>query len=236
MPKLSAKPNLLPFYNNDHIPEIGIDEAGRGPLFGRVYSAAVILPKTAEFDHSLMKDSKKFSSATKINEAADYIRSNAIYWAVSWCDEKEIDKINIRQATFRAMHGAVKQIINQSGSSDVLLLVDGNDFKTYNIFDESTQCQTHIPYTCITGGDNTYSSIAAASILAKTERDKYIEQLCATYPTLNDTYGVSSHKGYGTKKHLDAIREHGITPWHRKSYGICKTSKCNEDLYNLKIN
>jgi len=235
MPKQLNKTPLMPFYNNDHRIEIGIDEAGRGPMFGRVYSAAVVLPKTDDYDHSMMKDSKKFSSVKKINEAADYIKKNALFWSVSWCDEKEIDKINIRQATFKAMHHSIKEIMNKSGTNDVLLLVDGNDFKSYNVFDEENQCQLAVPFLCFEGGDNKYTPIAAASILAKTERDKYINDLCEEHKLLNDVYGMASHKGYGTKKHMDAIKENGITPWHRKSYGICKTTDNNKSFDEIKL-
>ena len=228
MPKYSDITSISACYNNDKVVEIGIDEAGRGPLFGRVYTAAVVLPKDDCFEHTRMKDSKKFHSVKKINEVAEYIKKNALYWAVAWCDEKEIDTINIRQATFRAMHQAIRKIMSDSNSNDTLLLIDGNDFKPYAVFDDVTQCQTAIPHLCFEGGDNKYSAIAAASILAKTERDKYIEDMCKKYPMLDEIYSVGSHKGYGTKKHLDAIKEHGISPWHRKSFGICKISKNNE--------
>lgn len=227
MPKSSSTVSLSPCYNDNETLEIGIDEAGRGPLFGRVYTAAVVLPKSETFDHSLMKDSKKFHSAKKINEAAEYIKKNALFWKVAWSDEDTVDKINIRQATFRAMHDAIREIVSKSGTSDLLLLVDGNDFKTYSMFDESTQCQVCVPHLCFEGGDNKYSAIAAASILAKTSRDQYIEDLCKTHPALDTLYGIGSHKGYGTKKHLEAIRDHGVTPWHRKSFGICKSAKLN---------
>ncbi len=227
MPKSSSTVSLSPCYDDNETLEIGIDEAGRGPLFGRVYTAAVVLPKSETFDHSLMKDSKKFHSAKKINEAAEYIKKNALFWKVAWSDEDTVDKINIRQATFRAMHDAIREIVSKSGTSDLLLLVDGNDFKTYSVFDESTQCQVCVPHLCFEGGDNKYSAIAAASILAKTSRDQYIEDLCKTHPTLDTLYGIGSHKGYGTKKHLEAIRDHGVTPWHRKSFGICKSAKLN---------
>ena len=228
MPKYSDIAPISACYNNDNTLEVGIDEAGRGPLFGRVYTAAVVLPKDDSFEHSRMKDSKKFHSVKKINEAAEYIKKNALYWTVAWCDENDIDTINIRQATFRAMHQAIKKVRSDSKSENLLLLVDGNDFKPYITFDDNTQCQTSIPYLCFEGGDNKYSTIAAASILAKTERDKYISDMCMKFPLLDKTYGISSHKGYGTKKHLDAIKEHGISPWHRKSFGICKNSKNNE--------
>ena len=227
MPKSPPTVALSPCYDNNATLEIGIDEAGRGPLFGRVYTAAVALPKSDTFDHSLMKDSKRFHSTKKIKEAAEYIKKNALFWKVSWNDEKTVDQINIRQATFRAMHEAIREIISVSRTHDVLLLVDGNDFKTYTTFNSVTQCQECVPHLCFEGGDNKYSAIAAASILAKTSRDDYIEELCNTHPLLDTLYGLRAHKGYGTKKHLDAIQEHGITPWHRKSFGVCKSVSVN---------
>lgn len=193
-----------------HILEAGIDEAGRGPLFGRVYSACVILPsgENSSFDHSKLKDSKKFTSKKKLMEVYQYILDNAIDYAIWYEDETSIDNINIRNATHKAMNECIKQLKTKPD----YLLVDGCDFT-----------DTHkIPYVCIEGGDNLYTPIAGASILAKVARDTYIEELCQEYPYLEEKYGILSNKGYGTKKHLDGIREHGITPWHRKTYGICK--------------
>ncbi len=209
------------YLNNDNIYEIGIDEAGRGPLFGRVYSAGVILPKD-NFDFSKIKDSKKFHSKKKINSVADYIKDNALYWSVSYEDEKTIDRINILQATQWSMHKNINNILSESkyDDSQVLLLVDGNYFIRYNKIIENTNvCYNHV---CIESGDNEYASIAAASILAKVERDKYIDEICEEYPYLKDRYSIHTNKGYGSKKHLDGIKEHGISEWHRKSFGICK--------------
>ena len=208
-----------PRYEDDNAIEIGVDEAGRGPLFGRVYTAAVILPKDG-FDHDLVKDSKKFTSEKKINEVAEYIKKNATSWAVAYEDEKSIDKLNIRQATLKAMHTAIKSL---SPNSDTRLLIDGNDFKPMMMMSNGIYRQ--INHVCIEGGDNTYSAISAASILAKVSRDAYIEELCTDNPELSERYGINKNKGYGTKKHIDGIKEYGITPWHRKSYGICKQYK-----------
>lgn len=199
--------------------EIGIDEAGRGPLFGRVYTAAVILPDDENFDYSLLKDSKKFHSEKKINEVANYIKENAFAWSITYNDEKMIDKINIRQSVLSSMHQSIKKIVNES-SKEYFLLVDGNDFKPYMQF--KNNMFTPISHICIEGGDNKYCAIAAASILAKVERDNYIKELCEKNPELEEKYGIRSNKGYGTKKHLDGIKTHGITEWHRKTYGICK--------------
>ena len=223
MPRKSTKEPLKPFYNEEFKYEIGIDEVGRGPMFGRVYTAAVILPKSDVFDHSKMKDSKRFSSKKKINEVAEYIKKNAIAYAVTYEAEDVIDKINILQATHSSMHKAVREILEKSVVDDkVLLLVDGNNFKPYMCFDKNTGLYSQINHQCIEGGDNKYTAIAAASILAKVERDKYIEELCNEYPHLDERYDLLSNKGYGTKAHMDGIKEHGITAWHRRTYGICK--------------
>ena len=208
--------------------EIGVDEAGRGPLFGRVYTAAVVLPKDDSFDHSRVKDSKKFHSKMKIEEAADYVKENAIAWYVSFEDEKVIDEINILQATQRSMHSSIletrKQVIGKMKDKNykIELLIDGNYFNPITILNKTTSKIETIPYTTIEGGDNKYTAIAAASILAKVERDKYIDELCEQNPTLSEYYSIDSNKGYGAKKHLDGIKEHGITIWHRRSFGICK--------------
>jgi ribonuclease HII len=218
MTRIKPEP-LKKFYNEESdLLEIGIDEAGRGPLFGRVYTAAVVLPKDTEFDFDKMKDSKKFSSKKKINEVAEHIKEKALYWSVSYNDEKVIDKINIRQAVLSSMRQCVTNIINDE--NNYLLLVDGNDFKPYmRIKDDEYVSINHI---CITGGDDKYCAIAAASILAKTERDKYIGELCEENPELKEKYGLDKNKGYGTSQHLEGIKNNGISKWHRKSYGICK--------------
>jgi ribonuclease HII len=219
-------PNVLnPMFDADTtIIEIGIDEAGRGPMFGRVYAGIVVLPKDNSFNHSQMKDSKKFHSKKKIEEVADYIKKNAIAWAVEYEDEQTIDKINILQATQSAMHKGIKNVLSQLSNlldinyDKILILVDGNYFNPF------TEVET-IKYKMIEGGDNKYTSIAAASILAKTERDKYIEELCKENPELVERYDINSNKGYGSKKHMDGIKQYGITKWHRKTFGICKEYK-----------
>ena len=219
-----------------HIYEVGVDEAGRGPLFGRVYTAAVILPHPgSSFDFSLLKDSKKFHSEKKIREASDYIMEHAVGWAISYEEADVIDAMNIRRATLQCMRKAIKNAIEghieemeQKGRpvptyTDYLLLIDGNDFIPlihYNQERDETETYQHV---CVEGGDNTYACIAAASILAKVARDDYIEKLCDQHPVLDEMYSLRGNKGYGAKKHLDGIREHGITQWHRRSYGICKS-------------
>jgi len=224
--------------SNSNIMEIGIDEAGRGPMFGRVYSAAVILPNNEEFKYELLKDSKKFSSEKKINEVADYIKTNALFWSVSYEDEKTIDSINIRQAILCAMHKAISELIKQNNTSANLnsnecyyLLVDGNDFKPYTYYCEATHIIKQINHILIEGGDNKFCSIAAASILAKVERDKYIKEICVNFPKLNIYYGLLTNKGYGTSKHLEGIKKYGISKWHRTTYGCCKEAPINDDEF-----
>jgi ribonuclease HII len=225
------KKNILSkFYKDDNLKyEIGIDEAGRGPMFGRVYSACVILPKNDIFDYSLLKDSKKFTSNKKLLTVYNYIIENALYYSVNFCDEKTIDKINIRNATHTSMHLSIDEILKKNNNTECdycdkfYLLVDGNDFKPYCYMDKNDEIK-HIDHITIEGGDNKYCSIAAASILAKVERDKYIEDMCNKYPKLNEFYDLKNNKGYGTKKHLNGIKNNGISPWHRQTYGLCKTS------------
>ncbi len=208
--------------------EIGIDEAGRGPMFGRVYAGVAVLPKDDSFDHSQMKDSKKFHSKKKIEQVAEYIKENAIAWAVEYEDEQTIDEINILQATQSAMHKGIKNVLSQLSKltdinyDKILLLVDGNYFKPFTILNKNKTKLETIKYQMVEGGDNKYTSIAAASILAKVERDTYIDKLCEENHELIEHYGIDSNKGYGSKKHMDGIKQHGITKWHRKTFGICK--------------
>lgn len=218
-----------------HDYEIGIDEAGRGPLFGRVYVASVVLPfADPNFDYSLLKDSKKFHSKKKIRGVCEYIKENAVRWSVAWRDESAIDKENILRCTMQGMHESALNIICESQNRNALLLVDGSYFQSLYVrsdfskekistpllLDDDTQVH-EVSHLLITKGDNTYASIAAASILAKCTRDEYIEELCSRHPYLDEHYGISSNKGYGTKQHLDGIEKHGITQWHRKSFQRC---------------
>jgi len=205
--------------------EIGVDEVGRGPMFGRVYTAAVVLPKDGDaFRHDMMKDSKRFHSKKKIEMVADYIRKNAIAFSVSYEDATVVDNINILQATQQSMHASIKETIKQlPAEAEIQLLIDGNYFKPYSTFSKNRRIFETVSHVCIEGGDNKYTAIAAASILAKVARDAYIAELCAQFPELDERYGIASNKGYGSKRHLDGIREHGISIWHRRSFGICKT-------------
>lgn len=194
--------------------EVGIDEVARGCLVGRVYAAAVIWP--ADLENPLIcriRDSKKLTPIQR-SELRQFIEQNAIAWSIGWVDEATIDEINIRNATFRAMHNAIKtmQIENPLLRIDHLL-IDGNAFTPYPMLD----------HTCIVKGDNSVLPIACASILAKTHRDEYLASLARTYPGLH-VYGWHKNNGYGTKDHTEAIRIHGISQFHRRTFGICKTS------------
>ena len=202
---------MLKRYHFKDTLEVGIDEAGRGPLFGRVYVGAVILPQDDSFDHTLMRDSKKLSKKRRL-EAYEYIKDNAIDWTSYWLSAEDIDKHNVFQATHKAMHKALDQLLVRPEQ----ILVDGNKFYAYRDKNEI------VPHMCVVGGDNKYCSIAAASIIAKVEHDKHIDEMCEKYPNLNTFYDLKNNKGYGTKKHIEGIKTHGISAWHRKTFGICK--------------
>jgi len=195
----------------DNTLEVGIDEAGRGPLFGRVYIGAVIIPPDETFQQSFIKDSKKLSERMRII-AYDFIKENAIDYASFYYDEKKIDEINIFKATYEGMHKALDKLL----VVPEYILVDGNHFPVYS------RDNMIIPHSLVVKGDNKFLSIAAASIVAKVERDKYIYKLCDENPYLSDIYYLDKNKGYGTAQHMNAIKKHGITPWHRKSFGPCK--------------
>jgi ribonuclease HII len=206
--------SLAPYFKPEpETLEIGVDEVGRGPLFGRVYTAAVVLPKSNAFDHARMKDSKRFHSTKKIEEAAEYIKTNAVAWAVTFEDERAVDELNILQATQRCMHRCISDVLGKiPDPTKCLLLIDGNYFNPYD----------GLTHECIEGGDNKYSAIAAASILAKVERDAYILDLCVQHPELKERYNLDKNKGYGTKQHLDGIKKYGGTQWHRQTFGLLK--------------
>jgi ribonuclease HII len=212
-------------YDELNMYEIGVDEAGRGPLFGPLYVAAVVLPKEG-FDGTGIKDSKKIKNKAKLSALAEYIKKNALAWSIQSVDHNIIDSINIRQSVFQGMHASIRDIFNKMslGPSDkTFLLIDGNDFKPFYLFDETLDQLVDVPYSTIEGGDNKYRAIASASILAKDARDRYISDLCQKYPDLSTRYLIDKNMGYGTKTHLDGIRQHGVTKWHRKTFGICKS-------------
>ncbi len=189
---------LLPFFQTIHI-EAGLDEAGRGCYAGPVFAAAVILP--ADFHHPLLNDSKQLKEHQR-ELLRPIIEKESIAFAVASIDNDEIDVINILQASYKAMHHAIDQLTTKPG----LLLIDGNRFK----------CYTNIRHECIIKGDGKYTSIAAASILAKTYRDEYMQKLHKEFPQ----YGWNQNKAYGTALHRTAIEKFGICKYHRKSFNI----------------
>jgi ribonuclease HII len=189
----------LKSYFDKVLTEAGCDEAGRGCLAGPVFAAAVILPK--KFKNTVLTDSKQLSEQQR-HELRPLIEEKAIAWCVGRVEAEEIDSINILNASFLAMHRAIKGLAH----IPELLLIDGNRFNSYS----------GIPHRCFIGGDGLYLSIAAASVLAKTYRDDYMSQLHADYPH----YSWSNNKGYGTKKHREAIREFGACVHHRKSFQL----------------
>jgi ribonuclease HII len=210
-------------FKEDSKYEIGVDEAGRGPMFGRLYVAATILPR-ATFRHDWMKDSKRFSSKKKIREVAEYIKENAVAWTIRYAESELIDEINIRQAVLRTMRECCRDLVEKMNDipESYCLLIDGNDFPVYTMYNQTTETLVEVESHTIEGGDNKYTCIAAASILAKVARDDWINEMCEKYPLLDEWYGIAGNKGYGTKAHMTGICERGITRWHRKSYGICK--------------
>ena len=187
----------LPTSRESGINEAGCDEAGRGCLAGPVVAAAVILPDG--FTHPLLRDSKKLTEAQRL-EARAIIEANAVAWAIGMCSPLEIDQINILNASIRAMHRALRGLGLRPGA----IVVDGNRFKPFD----------DVPYTTVVKGDNTFANIAAASILAKTERDSIMTQLAAQFPE----YGWEQNKGYPTAAHRAAIATYGFTDHHRRSF------------------
>jgi len=195
--------------------EAGCDEAGRGCLAGSVYAAAVILPDN--YQNELLNDSKQLTEKRRY-QLREIIQRDAIAWAVGIVTPEEIDKINILNASILAMHRALDQLKVRPEA----VIVDGNRFKPY----KDPADGKALPSTTIVKGDGKYLSIAAASILAKTYRDDYMNQLAEEYPQ----YDWLSNKGYPTKKHRDAIRQYGITPYHRKSYNLLGTEELSLDF------
>lgn len=226
-------PMLQRFYNEDSTHELCLDEVGRGCLFGRVYVACVVLPKEVDaFDGKDIKDSKRFSSKKKLREKAEYIKEHALAWTVAYADAEKVDEVNILQATMQTMHEAVKETLLKLGEprlSDCLAVVDGNYFHSYRTFDTISETIVEMPNVTVEQGDAKYMGIAAASILAKAARDDWIIEMCTQYPELQERYGMETNMGYGTAKHLAGINEHGITQWHRKTFGeACKNATVNE--------
>ena len=196
--RMRKEPQLSNYLHEDLI-EAGCDEAGRGPLAGPVYAAAVILPK--DFYHPLLNDSKKMTEKAR-ETLRPIIEREAIAWAVEEVSAEEIDSINILNASIAGMQRAVRKL----DVKPEFLLIDGNRFKPCD----------GIPHQCVVKGDATYASIAAASVLAKTYRDEHMRKLAKEFPQ----YGWDRNMGYPTKEHIDAIIAHGYTPHHRKSFHV----------------
>ena len=199
--------------------EAGCDEAGRGCLAGSVYAAAVILPDG--YQNELLNDSKQLTEKRRY-ELREIIERDAVAWAVGIVTPEEIDKINILNASILAMHRALDQLKVRPEA----IIVDGNRFKKYSPPLFGGGRGEALPHTTIVKGDGKYLAIAAASILAKTYRDDYMNRLAEEYPQ----YDWRSNKGYPTKKHRDAIRQYGITPYHRKSYNLLGDGQLSLDF------
>lgn len=196
------------FFNQN---EIGLDEAGRGPLIGNVYAGAVIWDPKLIPPEGLITDSKKIS-AKKRKLALEWIKKNVKYYGVGFATNEEIDKINILEATKLAMDRAIDNLKSKAGQLHINdLIIDGTGwekkFTNYNV-------------KSIVKGDSKYYSIATASILAKEYHDEHILDLCSKEPTLNDKYCLSSNMGYASAKHIQGIKEHGYTNFHRKSFKL----------------
>lgn len=190
---------MLKSYFQDEFIEAGCDEAGRGCYAGPVCAAAVIVSR--DFYHPVLNDSKQLTAEQR-EELRVYIKENALAYAVAMVDNDEIDQINILRASFKAMHMALDKLKKRPS----FLLIDGNRFVPYK----------KVKHQCVVGGDGIYASIAAASILAKTTRDRYMKKLHKEFPH----YNWKSNKGYGTEEHRLAIESHGLCKYHRKSFNI----------------
>ncbi len=223
---------MLASHYYEGLVEAGCDEAGRGCLAGSVYAAAVILPP--DYQNELLNDSKQLTEHRRY-QLRDVIQHDAVAWAVGIVTPEEIDHINILNASILAMHRALDQLTVRPEA----IIVDGNRFKPYyepstlhaqpstlNAQPSTLNAQPSTPHTCIVKGDAKYLSIAAASVLAKTYRDDYMNHLAEEYPQ----YDWQSNKGYPTKKHRDAIRQYGITPYHRRSYNLLGDGQLSFDF------
>lgn len=199
--------------------EAGCDEAGRGCLAGSVFAAAVILPE--DYQNELLNDSKQLTEKKRY-QLREIIERDAVAWAVGIVTPEEIDKINILNASILAMHRALDQLKVRPEA----IIVDGNRFKPYHESTTNNHAPIIIPHTTIVKGDGKYLSIAAASILAKTYRDDYMDELAKKYPQ----YDWQSNKGYPTKKHREAIRLYGITPYHRKTFNMLGDGQLSFDF------
>ncbi len=240
--RIKKEYNLLPYQEENRI-EIGIDEAGAGTFFGSLFIAGVILPPNfkelmEEDGKVVIRDSKKMSQK-KREYAEEFIKRNVLEWHIIEKTNIEVDDLNILQARLTGFH----DVIDQFQVRPEKILVDGDKFIDYI----STNTNQYIPHECVIEGDNTYLSIASASILAKTAQMRHIEELVERYPDIKK-YDIHNNHGYGTPRHLSAIREFGVTEYHRLSFGICRTFsngrfeekikpvKGSETIRNVKTN
>jgi ribonuclease HII len=204
---------MLKQYREEGKIEVGLDEAGRGCLLGPVCVAGVIWLDKDPDETIVIKDSKKYSEKKRII-CNEYILNNCISYSINMVDNNEIDEKNILKCSMEGMHKCLDDISKKQKFDSIL--VDGNHFPNYY----SVEMDDFIPHTCVIKGDDTYKSIAAASVLAKTHRDEYIKKLVQENPEL-EKYDILKNKGYGTKKHIEAIHQYGITKWHRKTFAPC---------------
>jgi ribonuclease HII len=222
---------ILPFTNLDWMRP---DE----DAFSDVYTLLVLFYlKTPLFLQAwmeqILKIVRSFLPKKKLAEVAEYIKRNALAWHISWIDADEIDKTNILESTMKGMHDCIDNMFKklEGGPNKLpqcMAIVDGNYFKPYTRFDQTTSAIVGLPHVTIEQGDANYMSIAAASILAKNARDEWVLEMCQQYPVLVERYGLDTNMGYGTKRHLDGIREHGISEWHRRTFGdLCKGAATN---------
>ncbi len=204
---------MLKRYNTDkNINEIGVDEAGRGPLLGRVYTAAVIWDNDIKIPENIkINDSKKLKPK-EIIMAADFIMKNAKMYSIKYATEETIDNINILQATMKSIHECLDEVTTKI-NKDVFIIMDGTYFKKYK----------NIDYVCVKEGDSKYFAVACASILAKYSRDLYIDELCELNPDLIYKYGIDTNKGYGTMKHMEGLKKYCISKFHRKTFRPCSS-------------
>lgn len=221
MTHLTNKQGLSFWESKDKI-EVGLDECARGCLMGRTYTAAVIwnpefLEEIAEDERFTwihkIKDSKKLSAKNR-ETLSDYIKEYCLDYSIVWADEQTVDQKNILQA----VQGCFHECLDNLQMVPDKIFVDGTIFNNY--YDKEFNIVNH---KCIVKGDNTYLNIASASILAKVAHDKYIEELCLEHPELSQKYDIDNNMGYGTAKHLEGIETYGISKFHRRTFGVCKS-------------
>jgi len=234
---------MLKYYHDESNEwEISVDEVARGVLFGRCYVASCIFPRNIEneehrkYAEKNIKDSKKIHSRKKMTEVANFIKKVALAYHITYIEADEIDRINILQSVFKGMHQCICEIIPREKSDKGCLLIDGDKFKPF-FFTREDGTMTEIPHHTIVSGDAKYMGIAAASILAKDAHDRYIDDLSEEYPELITRYALNTNVGYATSKHLEGIRTHGISQFHRRTFGDdCRNATLNPVQKNENTN